>query len=110
MSEANDEWISTLERTHEAVRNFSRREFSGYARKIIYRMRRFSASGIYRDDLKHKTLWDEYCYEQQNGPTEALLTAWDEILRPYFDEVLKSIPADRSFAIDLFRLGTRRPI
>lgn len=102
MSETNDEWISTIERTHEAVRKFSRREFSTYARKVTYRMRRFSASGIYGDDLKHKTLWDEYCYEQHNGPTEALLTAWDETLRSYFDEVLKSIPADTAILLSIY--------
>jgi hypothetical protein len=84
MSGIDHEWIDALERTHSAVRKFARNEFSAYARKITYRMRRFSASEIFGDDLKQKTLWDEYCYEQHNGPTETLLTAWDETLRPYF--------------------------
>lgn len=102
MSEADDEWIGTLERTHEAVRKFSRREFSTYARRVTYRMQRFAACGIYGDDLKHKTLWDEYCYEQHNGPTEALLTAWAETLKPYFDEVLKSIPVDTAVLLSIY--------
>ncbi|WP_425909875.1 hypothetical protein [Nitrobacter sp. TKz-YC02] len=34
--------------------------------------------------------------------TEALLTAWDETLKPYFDEVLKSIPADTAILLSIY--------
>jgi hypothetical protein len=67
-------------------------------------MRRFPASGIYGCDLKHKTLWDEYCYEQHNGPTETFFTAWDETLRPYSDEILKSITADTAILLSIYSI------
>lgn len=103
MPEIDHEWIDVLERTHSSVCKFARNEFGAYARKIIYRMRRFPASGIYGCDLKHKTLWDEYRYEQDNGPSEPLVDmAWNETLRPYFDEVLKSIPADTAILLSIY--------
>jgi hypothetical protein len=105
MSEIDHEWIDALERTHSAVCKFARNEFSANVRKIIYRMRRFPASGVYGDEFKHKTLWDEYCHEQDNGPSEPLIVmAWGETLSPYFEEVLKSIPADTAILLSIYSL------
>jgi hypothetical protein len=102
MSETDQDWTKALERTHEAVRNFARAEFRRHARKITYRMRRFPASGIYGDDLRHKTLWDEYCYERLHGPTDGLERAWDDALRPYLDEVVESIPAEAAILLSIY--------
>ena len=103
MSDTDEDWNNALERTHEAVRRFARNEFDALARKIIYRMRRFPASGIYGGDVNHRTLWDEYRYEQHNGPSEPLVvTAWDETLRPYFDEIVKSIPAATAILLSIY--------
>jgi hypothetical protein len=101
MSNLDRDWIEALERTHEAVRMFARSEFSAYTRKIVYRMRRFPASGLYGDP-EHRTLWDEYCFERHNGPNEPLRFAWDQTLRPYFDEVLKAIPANTAVLLSIF--------
>ena len=51
--------------------------FEAYARKVIYRLQRIKASGIFGDDFNHKTGWDEYCYEVQQGPHTLLEQAWD---------------------------------
>lgn len=92
-----------LERTHEAVRKFARSEYSTAARRIIHRMRRFPASGIYRGEFKHKTLWEEYRHEQDNGPSEPLVVmGWNETLRPYFDEVLESFRADTAILLSIY--------
>jgi len=103
MSEIDHEWIDVLERTHEAVRKFARIEYSTATRKMIHRMRRFPASGIYRDEFKHKTLWEEYRHEQDNGPSEPLVfMGWNETLKPYFDEVLKSFRADTAILLSIY--------
>jgi RepB plasmid partitioning protein len=73
-----------------------------YARKIVYRMQRFPASGIYGCDVKHKTLWDEFCYETQHGPIDELRYAWDQTLGPYLDEMIKSIPATTAVLLSIF--------
>jgi len=66
-------------------------------------MRRFPASGIYRDEFKHKTLWEEYRHEQDNGPSEPLVVmGWNETLKPYFDEVLKSFRADTAILLSIY--------
>lgn len=38
------------------------------ARRIVHRLQRVSASGIYGDDYSFRSLWDEFCHDQQNGP------------------------------------------
>lgn len=102
MSEVDHDWIDALERTHKAVRGFAQSELGAYANKIAYRMKRFPASGIYGDDPKHRTLWDEYCYEQHHGPTEALASAWDRALKPYLDEILEAIAADTAVLLSIY--------
>lgn len=37
------------------------------ARRLVHRLQRISASGFYGDDYRHRSLWDEFCHEQQNG-------------------------------------------
>lgn len=102
MSDLEHEWIEALERTHRSVREFARSEFSAYARKIVYRMQRFPASGIYGWDLNHRTLWDEFCHEKHNGPIEELRQAWEQTLRPYLDEIIESIPATTAVLLSIF--------
>jgi hypothetical protein len=96
------EWTETLERTHRSVRAFAHVQFNDYARKIRYRMQRFPASGIYGCNLQHKTLWDEFCYEKQNGETDDLRPAWEQTLGPYLDEVIKSIPTETAVLLSIF--------
>ncbi len=38
------------------------------ARRLARRLQRISASGIYGADYHYRSLWDEFCHEQQNGP------------------------------------------
>ena len=39
-----------LEDTHKAVRAYARTEFAGLTRKVIHRLQRIEASGIFGDD------------------------------------------------------------
>jgi hypothetical protein len=104
MSETDQDWNDALDRTHEAVRQFARSEFGALTRKVIYRLRRFPASGIYGSE-KHKTLWDEYCYEQNMGPSDPqIVTAWNGTLSPHFQEVIESIPAPTAILLSIYSI------
>ena len=58
-----------LESIYEGVRSYARIEFAALTRKIIHRMQRVEASGIFGDDYIFKTLWDEYCHRFRRDRT-----------------------------------------
>jgi hypothetical protein len=92
VSKPDDEWLAVLEATHASVLAYARVEFDAVGRKVIHRLQRIAASGIYGDDYNYKTLWDEYCHEVQDGPTELLTSVWDATLLPLLDGVVERIP------------------
>jgi hypothetical protein len=78
--------------THTAILEFAATRYLALARKVVVRLQRIEASGIYGDDYQHKTLWDEYCHEIQNGPYDLLDSMWDATIDPIFASVVKTIP------------------
>jgi hypothetical protein len=92
VSGPDDEWLAVLEATHASVLAYARAEFDALGRKVIHRLQRIKASGIYGDDYNYKTLWDEYCHEAQEGPTELLTWAWEATILPLLDDVVERIP------------------
>lgn len=95
----NEKWHSVLERTHKAVRAYARVEIDVLARKVIYRLQRFPASGIYGDEYKYKSLWDEYCHELQEGPHDlpgpfgnSPTEAWQMTMSPFINDVVDAVP------------------
>ena len=79
---------------HDAVLKFAKAAYDGLVRKVIARLQRLAASGVYGDDYHHKTLWDEYCHEVQFGPHMSLEGAWDLSIEPMLDEVLQSVSSE----------------
>lgn len=75
-----------------AIRQFAQAEFEALARKAVFRLQRVKASGIYGGDFRHRTLWDEYCHEAQEGPHDLLEGAWSSTLDPVLAAVVASIP------------------
>lgn len=71
-----------------AVRRYGWERFAVLARRVIYRLQRLDASGIYGDDYRHKTLWDEFCHEVQWEPHDQLDSAWDMTIRPFLEAVI----------------------
>jgi hypothetical protein len=61
----DENWYTTLENTHEAVLVYAQIEFEGLSRRVIHRLQRINAAGIYGDDYAYKSLWDEWCHEVQ---------------------------------------------
>ncbi|MBW9088160.1 hypothetical protein JNB91_09925 [Rhizobium wenxiniae] len=92
------------EAAQTAVFNLAEEVKQRAARRLVHRLQRISASGIYGGDYRYRSLWDEFCHEQQNGPyfdedvwgetLEGLLQAEVERLTPGEFEIvwLASLP------------------
>ncbi|OYU46966.1 MAG: hypothetical protein CFE31_18900 [Rhizobiales bacterium PAR1] len=89
---ADPRWTTVLERTHDAVLAFARAEWPPLARKAIHQLQRMTATGLYGDYYRHKTLWDEYCHEVQNGPAPLLDGAWDSTVDGILASILDAVP------------------
>jgi len=81
------------DRALDAAITFALKEWPRLARKVAYRMQRISASGIFADDHRHRTLWDEYCHEVQNGPHGLLEDAWETAVDGLVAEVVDNLPS-----------------
>lgn len=66
----------------KAAWRFSDTRIQALARKVIYAMQRMPASGIFGDDYRFKTVWDEYCREVQEGPHPMLEAAFGQTVDP----------------------------
>src|SRR4051794_1514275 len=77
--------------THTAVLVFASTAYETLARRVIFRLQRIKATGIYGDDYQHRTLWDEYCHEVQEGPYEPLESAWEAAIDPILDSLIQKI-------------------
>ena len=51
-------------------------------RKVIHGLQRMPASGIFGDDYRFRSVWDEYCREVQEGPHPMLEAAFDQTVDP----------------------------
>ena len=61
-------------------------------RSLRHRLMNIQATGIYGEYYGFRSLWDEFCYEQQEGPTSQLLDAWDNALLWPSEDVFDKIP------------------
>lgn len=66
----------------KAAWRFSDTCIRALARKGIHGLQRMPASGIFGDDYRFKTVWDEYCREVQEGPHPTLEAAFDQTVDP----------------------------
>lgn len=78
--------------THNAILEFANERYSALTRRAVFQLQRIKASGVYGDDYRHKTLWDEYCHEVQEGPYDLLDNAWDRTLTPALSAIVDAIP------------------
>lgn len=80
------------DRALDAAITFALKEWPRLARKVAYRMQRIPASGIFGDDYRHRTLWDEFCHEVKNGPHDQLEEAWEITLDGIMAGVVDDLP------------------
>jgi hypothetical protein len=88
-------------RTHAAVVEFASATYDGLARKAIFQMQRIEATGVYGDDYRHRTLWDEYCHEVQEGPHEFLEDSWDATVDPICHAIVETIPRQEAVLLTI---------
>lgn len=98
----SDQWNKVLEGTHKAVRAYAQTEFDSLTRKVIYRLQRIRASGIYGDDYGYKSLWDEYCHETQHGPHNSLESPWEKTLAPFLNDIIEKIPSHSAVLLTVY--------
>ena len=77
--------------THKAIRSYSKTRFGALARDASIQLEQIEASGIFGDDYKHLTLWDEYCHEVQEGPHGPLEYAFAATVGPIVQAIVESI-------------------
>lgn len=87
--------------TNRAVRRFSATVHARLARKVVFRLQRLPASGIFGDDLWAKSVWDEYCYEAQHGPTDARADAWRDVLAPTIATVVDRLSHEEAVLLSI---------
>ena len=66
----------------KAAWRFSDARVQALARKVIHALQRMPASGVFGDDYRFKSVWDEYCREVQEGPHPMLEAAFDQAIDP----------------------------
>ena len=75
----------------EAVRRFAVSRFEALASKLIEEIKGYPSCGMLSDDEGAENLWDDYCYDQQNGPVPELEFAWAEALVPHHNELIAGL-------------------
>ena len=101
MDEEEQQEFEWLHDVRKSVSTYAASRFEAYARKVIYRLQRLKASGIFGDDHNYKTVWDEYCYEIQEGPHGLLEQAWDHVIGNLLAEVVSKIPHDEAVLLSI---------
>jgi hypothetical protein len=66
----------------KAAWRFSDARIQALARKVIHSLQRMPASGIFGDDYRFKSVWDEVCREVQEGPHPMLEAAFEQTIDP----------------------------
>jgi hypothetical protein len=90
--------------THKAIRNYSKTRFGVLARDAAAQLERIEATRIFGDDYKHRTLWDEYCHDVQEGPHGPLEYAFDATVGPIVQAIVESIADSEAI---LLTIGAR---
>jgi hypothetical protein len=90
--------------THKAIRNYSKTRFAAFAREAAVQLEQIEATGIFGDGYRHRTLWDEYCHEIQEGQHDPLKFAFDTTVVPIVQAIVEAI--DNPEAI-LLTIGAR---
>ena len=75
----------------DAVRRFAASRFEALASKLIEEIKGYPSCGMLSDDEGAENLWDDYCYDQQNGPVPELEFAWSEALAPHLCELIAGL-------------------
>lgn len=102
---SDEDRLADLEAIHKAVLTYGQVEFEALARRVIYHLQRMPASGIFGDDFRYRSIWDEWCHEVQEGPHEALEYAWDATTSPFLVAALEELPGHVETLLTVYATG-----
>ena len=77
-----------------ALTGFADREYRSLALNLRYELRRHRPSFVYGEDFRPRHLWNEYCYEVQEGPTPQLEWSWENTIQPYVTHRIEQLPSE----------------
>lgn len=81
----SDEMARLLGSVEHVIVEYAEERVPPLARSVRLQLSKMKASGAWA--IAFKTVWDEYCYEIQEGPTP-LRSAFDLTVNPYLDQAL----------------------
>lgn len=98
-----------LQASRRAVRQFAAVRFRQLASRVIWRLRRISATGIFVGDFACRTLWDEYCVEVQEGPFDgpehfglpSVSTGFGMTIDPFLRAEIEALPKHEAVLLTL---------
>lgn len=102
---SDEDRLADLEAIHKAVLTYGQVEFEALARRVIHQLQRMPASGIFGDDFRYRSIWDEWCHEVQEGPHEALEYAWDVTINPFLVAALEELPGHVETLLTVYATG-----
>jgi hypothetical protein len=82
-----------------AARSIGQRRIEAMSRQVVHRLQRLPASGIFGDGAGLRTVWDEFCFDQQQGPASMLEWAWDSVIDPIIAELVAAIHVDEQYLL-----------
>lgn len=71
-----------------AVMRFASSRIESLARKLISEIKNFPSCGLYNNCEEAHSLWDDYCFDRQNGPATVLEFAWAEVFDPHLLSII----------------------
>lgn len=106
-----------LEATRHAALQFAALRFGQLTSRLIWRLRRIPATGIFGDDYTCRTLWDEICVEVQDGPFDDGLfgdederglpnvsSAFDSTIAPFLRAAVEALPRQEAVLLTLWAI------
>ncbi|MBC2653612.1 hypothetical protein [Novosphingobium aerophilum] len=76
----------------KTVARFASARFEALADIAANELKAMPAIGIMGDDLGLGSVWEEYAYDQQNGPVRALEMAWSGVTSSIIDRLVADLP------------------
>lgn len=106
-----------LEATRHGALQFAALRFGQLTSRLIWRLRRIPATGIFSDGYTCRTLWDEICVEVQDGPFDDGLfgdedetglanvsSVFDSTIAPFLRAAVEALPRQEAVLLTLWAI------
>jgi len=77
--------------THKVIRNYSKTRFGELAHAASTLLEQIQATNISGDDFQHRSLWDEFCRDVQNGERASGQIAFDASVHSILNSIVETI-------------------